>query len=694
VQFYETDEYLCNLVSNWIISGVKNGEAIILVASREHLAGIENHISSRTLRTLQESEQVTICDADETLKKFMGTDGLPIREKFFTTVGGLLKKALAKSPLVRVYGEMVNILWSQSNVDGTIALERLWNELSRECSFALLCGYSMKHFPNSQHSAGFQDVCGTHSRVLPAESYGTLHDPEAQMRLIAELQQRSMALQTEIADHRATENALLRSEDELKRSNEELRRANEELRLANEAAHIANNAKNIFLANISHELRTPLAGIVGFAELMLDPGLDGEERREATEVIVQNGRQLTRILNDILDLSKVECGSLPIELVKFSLKEWVADVSSVLGLLAREKGLSLNFDVEDPAVSWLITDPTRLRQILLNVVGNAIKFTDKGSVDVNFRILACPPPSPLLTSPRVSKTNSTTTNSNQTTHANVQTHVKSNNTHATNNTNTDTNTTTNTNQQRAILECTVTDSGPGISPEQAKRLFQPFTQGDSSISRRYGGTGLGLFLSRQLAQLLGGNLVLAESHPGKGSTFVCTVKVGIDKVEQTQQPPQQQLSERGLVSQIFGHPLSQQAAQNPISILVVDDNMVNRRLMVQVLKRMGYTNVQTAADGMLALKMVAETHFEVIFLDLQMPNMDGFSTCTAIRNLYQDQNRTPQPVLIALTAHAMRGDREHCLASGMDDFISKPINFGLLREKLAHYASSISEVAK
>jgi len=485
-----------------------------------------------------------------------------------------------------------------------------------------------------------------------------LSNQESQLRLIAELQQKAMALETEIQQHRSTEKALRSSEEELKRSNQELRKANIELKksndklaTANEAAEVATKAKNIFLANMSHELRTPLAGIVGFAELMLDPGLTTDERRDGVDIILHNGRQLTRILNDILDLTKVESGYLEMEKIRFSISDLTSDISSVLGPLARQKGISLNITSsgEDNNNFTITSDRNKLRRILLNVVGNALKFTEQGTVDVTIQLKDPSPPS-----------------------------------------------------SSATLECLVKDSGPGIPFEKAQRLFQPFIQGDNSISRRYGGTGLGLFLSRQLARLLGGDLILHESKLEKGSTFRITVDAGNDEEPEAPLPVKdlKEISSTPAISKdllrttdppnrtlLWNNQEQELATRYPVSILVVDDNDVNRRLMLQVLKRLGYLDVPTAANGLIAVNMASEHHYDIIFMDVQMPNMDGISASLAIRSLYDGHMRCDQPVIIALTAHAMQTDREHCLASGMDDFVSKPVSFSLLIDKLVYWAS-------
>lgn len=545
---------------------------------------------------------------------------------------------------------MVDILCSSGSPAAAVRLEELWNDLAagqqrQGRPFSLLCGYALGQFGREEHTRVFRDVCAAHARVVPSESYQALReDRDNQERLIAGLQQQALALQAEVAHRRAVE---------------------AQLHQAKEAAEAANRAKSMFLAIISHELRTPLTAIVGYAELMLAPAEKGEtsagERQETLEVILRNGRELVRLLNDVLDLSKMEAGLLQVERVPFKPADLVADVMHVLRLQAAEKRLRVRVEVGRDVPARVSGDPTRLRQILLNIVGNALKFTPAGgTVDVEFRMLGhttlSPSPS---TSPPASSLAA----------------------------------------GASLLECTVRDTGCGMTPEHAQHLFQPFSQGpDSSMSRQYGGTGLGLFLSRQLARLLGGDLVLAHTAPGHGATFVATVQADADPVlpdDHEHHPHQAQ------AAAVTALPLSQPAGsaslsfesidRASISVLVVDDNAVNRRLVQRVLERLGYVDVATAADGLQALNHMAERHSDLVLMDLQMPMMDGHSACQAIRKIYEDQQRAQQPVIIALTAQALSDERDRCVASGMDDFVSKPFDFKVLTHKLAHWASIIVE---
>jgi signal transduction histidine kinase/ActR/RegA family two-component response regulator len=508
---------------------------------------------------------------------------------------------------------MVNVLWSAGNVTATIALERLWNQLARIRSFTLLCGYALDKFDSQEDAAFFRDVCAEHSLVLPAESYETIEDRPSQLRFVAELQQKALALQREVEQNRQAQLAL--------------QKANEELRKAKEQAEAASQAKSVFLANMSHEIRTPLSAVIGFAELLLEPEVPSQERIETAKIIVTNGQHLTRLVSDILDHSKVESGKLEMERIRFDLVDLVSEVDSLLGLMAREKGIAwkVTWDGCVRSVS-IVSDPVRLRQILLNIAGNAIKFTEKGIVELAMRL------------------------------------------------------------QDSLLECTVSDTGCGLSPAQTERLFQPFSQGDSSMSRQYGGSGLGLVLSRQLARLLGGDVILVSSSSGTGSTFRITINAGdVEKQCQSstagslfQTPPTSPLSTPA------SSPLPNLALQYPLSILVVDDNAVNRHLIARILARMGYTDVILSKDGEEAVRSITSHPRDLVLMDVHMPKMDGLAACKAIRQLCQPLRA--QPIIIALTASVTQAVKDSCLACGMDDHLGKPIDISTLLQKLIHWA--------
>lgn len=378
------------------------------------------------------------------------------------------------------------------------------------------------------------------------------------------------------------------------------------LRKAKEDADAANKAKSEFLANMSHEIRTPLGAIMGFAELMGDEHNSEEERRSAFQAILRNGRQLSKIIDEILDLSKVEAGKLEIEEEEIELLGFIGDVTTLLSLQAKEKGIALKIEPKGILPKTIRTDGTKLRQILTNVIGNAVKFTSRGSVSIS-----------------------------------VSTELKSSD---------------------SILYLTVTDTGLGLDQAQQVRIFQPFVQADSSTRRRFGGTGLGLILSRKLAQLLGGDLRLLWSKPDVGSSFEISLNIG----------PAEMLRLTETFDKHHRQTPSQQPLQNKTRldgkrILVIDDAPDNRLIVQKFLAHAG-ASVEHAADGLTGARMALENEFDLIVMDIQMPEFDGYQTVSHLRH-----HGFEKPVL-ALSAHAMREDRERSLASGFDEHMSKPVN--------------------
>jgi signal transduction histidine kinase/DNA-binding NarL/FixJ family response regulator len=404
---------------------------------------------------------------------------------------------------------------------------------------------------------------------------------------------------------------------------------------AKEAADRANRAKSEFLANMSHEIRTPMTSILGFAELLL-ANVENPENVQAAQTIKRNGELLLEIINDILDLSKIEAGKFEIEPSPCSPRQVVGDVVELMQVHADLKQLPLVVDFDGPLPTVIRTDALRLRQILINLVGNAIKFTDTGSVRVAVRLAG-----------RGGR------------------------------------------GDEARLEFDVIDTGIGMTSEQIEGLFQSFTQADSSTTRNYGGTGLGLTISRRLAQMLGGDVEI-ESVLGRGSRFRLTIPTGpLDGVE---------LRDAALdpgADESPG-PGEAPAARPPIRldcrVLLVEDGPDNQRLTSYILTKAG-AEVTLASDGKEALEKALayregwgrrqrdrRTPFDLILMDMQMPVMDGYE---ATRRLRQAAYTGP---IVALTAHAMRHDRDRCLKAGCDAFVSKPVDRQSLLEIVAQYA--------
>ncbi|HYX35839.1 MAG TPA: response regulator [Oligoflexus sp.] len=388
------------------------------------------------------------------------------------------------------------------------------------------------------------------------------------------------------------------------------KRAEEASRQAQILADAANKAKSAFLANMSHEIRTPLGAILGFSELLKEPETSGLTPAQCIEAIQRNGEQLAHLIDDILDLSKVEAGKLETEKVQVCLGELIRESLIGLKLKADEKGLGLVLDLVEPLPVVVLTDPLRLRQVLLNIIGNAIKFTALGQVSVAVKCETLA-----------------------------------------------------TDQARLVV--LVRDSGEGMTEEQASRLFKPFTQSDTSMTRRYGGTGLGLALSRQLARAMDGDLRLVTTEPGEGSTFRIEILVGLPLIIQEPATPPMRAGAEGVKPRLHG-----------IHVLVVDDSADNQLMMSRFLQGAGAT-VVLASDGEEGIQKALAEDFDVVLMDVQMPRLDGYAATARLR---EQGYRKP---IAALTAHAFPEEKTRCLAVGYTTHLSKPVNPRLLFEQVA-----------
>jgi two-component system, sensor histidine kinase len=385
------------------------------------------------------------------------------------------------------------------------------------------------------------------------------------------------------------------------------KKAEQDLLSAKRAADAANIAKTNFLANMSHEIRTPLGLVLGYSEILTNTDLSASERLGSLAAVKTHGAHLLRIVDEILDLSKVETGHLDVQVTDVDLVSLMQEIATLVRPQVKEKKISLSLRIDEPVPKNIRTDAIRLRQILLNVIGNALKFTEQGGVTVSVR------------------------------------NMKDN--------------------AKERIAFYVEDTGIGLTEEQAARLFQPFTQGDSSHTRRYGGTGLGLALARRLARHLGGDTSLLRSDLGKGSVFLVTVAtdVQVADVETFDRLPDSLGFDESAPAR------SPRAQLTGIRVLVVDDCLENQALIGRLLG-MADADVDYASDGIDGVRKALAGKYDVVLMDIQMPQMDGHKATLELRA------KGLQIPIAALTAHAMKEERERSMKAGFDDYLTKPIN--------------------
>ncbi len=403
----------------------------------------------------------------------------------------------------------------------------------------------------------------------------------------------------------------------LEKANDSLNREVAERKRAEEKAEGANKAKSQFLANMSHEIRTPMNAIIGFSEVLTEEELTQEQKKYAA-AIYNAGHNLLALIDDILDFSKIEAGRLELNIADSSLDELLGNVESLMRPAALEKGLKFAILQCDDLPERILTDSDRVFQCLVNLAGNAIKFTEEGHVYVNVSIEEI--------------------------------------------------------DYKTYIRFDVEDTGISIPEDKQETIFDLFTQADGSKTRKYGGSGLGLAITRQLAELLEGS-VSVSSEEGKGSVFTLKIPANVDVKSQPS------LNRYDTANELLGEKDTKQLAEFSGRVLVAEDSPTNQMLMRTVLERLGL-DVTIVADGNGAVQKCKSQSFDIIFMDMYMPNMNGYEATKVLR---ANDVRTP---VIALTAHAMKGDEEKCIKAGCDDYLAKPINKNKLAETIRKYLPS------
>ncbi|PYS74177.1 MAG: hypothetical protein DMF69_02510, partial [Acidobacteria bacterium] len=467
VQFYESDGFLIDSIADYIVPGLKAGENAVVLATDPHLRLLKPQLEKHGLNVskLISQGRYSVFDADETLGKLMIDEKLS-PDRFRSVFGGEIARATDLNRPLRVFGELVAVLWAKGQQATALEVEELWNELLQKKQFSLFCAYPIAGFRGDDLAEPLKQVCRTHSRVTPTESYSALTDTNDKLLSITLLQQKALSLEKEIVQHTETEARLQTVKEELEIQLAKSAELLEREKRARSEAEVANRMKDEFLATVSHELRTPLNAIIGWSHMLRRGRLNEATTARAIESIERNSKAQAQLIEDILDVSRAITGKLRLNLASVDASTVIDSAIDSVQLAADSKQIEL-VTILDPAVEKIVGDASRLQQIVWNLLSNAIKFTPpNGKVIIQLR------------------------------------------------------------QVESTVEISVNDNGQGIAPEFQPCVFERFRQVDASSTRLHGGLGLGLAIVRHLVELHGGEVSVSSEGLGLGSTFTIRLPSG------------------------------------------------------------------------------------------------------------------------------------------------------------------------
>jgi signal transduction histidine kinase/ActR/RegA family two-component response regulator len=619
-QFYETDQFLIDSLSSFVKNGLRAGDACVVIASKTHQSMLEKRLCRAGLRIaeLKKLGQFVSLDVREALTRFM-VGQMPDPVLFQDLFGGIVGQAAAAHKHVRVFGGMVAVLVEAGNLAAALSLEELWNELKRSCDFSLFCGYRLDAFKGEGLVDQIGRVCAVHSRAIPAESYTSLAGENERLLAIIRLQQKASALEAEIAQHKRTEENLHAVKNELEIQVKARERLLKREQAARAAAENASTLKDEFLATASHELRTPLNAIIGWSHMLRNRKLDKSTTARALETIERNAQSQAQLVEDILDVSRIITGKLHLNIGNVDIASVINAAIDSVQLAAEARDIELEV-ILNPSIRSVSGDAARLQQVIWNLLSNAVKFTPEGGrIEV-----------------RVERAN-------------------------------------------AHVRIKITDTGAGICPDILPYIFDPFRQGDGTITRSHGGLGLGLAIVRHLVELHGGS-VRAES-PGEGSGASFSINLPIQKDSVEGRKYRRITAELPLVATIA----DSIPTLDGLKVLLVDDDADTLQILSTALSDR-QARVQTATSVKETMALLEWYQPDILVSDLVMPDEDGYSLIGKLRAV--EANKRRQIPAVALTACVRVDDRKRALSAGFNMFVPKPVEPSELVLAIANLAPS------